>query len=175
MRKLILRELKLSDEDLFLSAMVRSKPLYDPWMKAVLTHDEFIDFYNRYNQSNHKSFLLLTDAHELVGVFNLSEIVRGVFQNAYLGFSVVIDYAGQGYMSGGLKLILEKVFIEMELHRLEANIQPTNIKSINLVKKNHFRKEGYSERYLKINGEWRDFERWAITYEDWFGFNNDVK
>ena len=67
----------------------------------------------------------------------------------------------------GLKLVLAYAFEELKLHRLEANIQPNNAPSIRLVKANRFRKEGYSERYLNINGEWRDFERWAITYEDW--------
>ena len=93
--------------------------------------------------------------------------MRGLFQNAYLGFSVVIEYAGKGYMSIGLKLVLHKIFTELNLHRVEANIQPQNTKSINLVKANGFRKEGFSPRYLKINGNWRDFERWAIIYEDW--------
>jgi RimJ/RimL family protein N-acetyltransferase len=69
-------------------------------------------------------------------------------------------------MSSGLKLVLNEFFNEMKLHRLEANIQPENIRSINLVKNNGFRKEGYSPCYLKINNEWRDHERWAITLED---------
>ncbi len=168
MEPIIICELQLTDEAAFLDAMQRSKSLYDPWMSAPYTHEQFVEFYHRYNQPNHKSYLICTNNNtNIVGVFNLSEIVRGLFQNAYLGFSCVIDYAGKGYMSRGLKLVLEKVFTELELHRLEANIQPTNINSINLVKANGFRKEGYSPRYLKINGEWRDFERWAITYEDW--------
>lgn len=172
MYDLHLRELQLNDEESFLLAMDKSQSLYGPWMSAPLTHDEFVEFYNRYNQSNHKSFLLSNKSNEIIGVFNLSEIVRGIFQNAYLGFSAVIDFAGKGYMSRGLKLILDKVFMEMDLHRLEANIQPENIRSLNLVKNNGFSKEGFSKRYLKINGEWRDFERWAITYEDWQALKN---
>lgn len=70
-------------------------------------------------------------------------------------------------MSAGLKLVLHSVFTELKLHRLEANIQPGNIKSIQLVQSNGFKKEGYSPRYLKIQDEWRDHERWAITYENW--------
>ncbi len=66
-----------------------------------------------------------------------------------------------------LSINFMKAFEELGLHRLEANIQPDNLKSINLVKNNGFKKEGVSPRYLKINGEWRDHERWAITYEDW--------
>jgi len=175
MESITIRELQLTDEAAFLNAMQRSKSLYDPWMSAPYTHEQFVEFYHRYNQSNHKSYLACTnDNNNIVGVFNLSEIVRGLFQNAYLGFSAVIDYAGKEYMSRGLKIVLEKVFFELELHRLEANIQPNNINSINLVKANGFRKEGYSPRYLKINNEWCDFERWAITYEDWDVIKKDV-
>ena len=65
----------------------------------------------------------------------MNEIVRGCFQSAYLGFYAVADYAGKGYMGTGLALVIKKVFTEMNLHRLEANIQSENSRSINLVKK----------------------------------------
>lgn len=70
-------------------------------------------------------------------------------------------------MSAGLKLVLRHFFEEMKLHRLEANIQPENKRSIQLVKNNGFRYEGFSPRYLKINNEWRGHEHWAITAEDY--------
>lgn len=175
MKKLILRQLQLDDQDEFLSAMKRSQSLHSPWMTAPLTSDEFINFYKRFDQINQICFLLVDDANQIVGIFNLNEIVRGIFQNAYLGYSAIADFAGQGYMSQGLKLLLEKTFTELGLHRLEANIQPDNIQSINLVKHNGFRKEGLSKRYLKINGIWKDFERWAITYEDWIELSEKMK
>ena len=59
-----------------------------------------------------------------------SEIVRGLFQSAYLGFYVVADYTSQGYMTAGLKWVLAKIFKELALHRLEANIQSENSCSI---------------------------------------------
>jgi RimJ/RimL family protein N-acetyltransferase len=162
-----IREPTLKDQSQFLSAMEKSQKLHDPWVKSPQTAQEFSDYIQRYQQNNQKSYVVYNDADSIVGVFNVSEIVRGFFQSAYLGFYAVSDYAGQGYMSAGLKVVLQHVFEVLKLHRGEANIQPENARSIHLVKNNGFRKEGYSIGYLKINGEWRDHERWAITVEDW--------
>ena len=65
-------------------------------------------------------------------------------------------------MKEGLALLVRYAFDELELHRLEANIQPMNLTSIALAKSVGFRYEGFSPRYLKINGEWCDHERWTI-------------
>jgi ribosomal-protein-alanine N-acetyltransferase len=162
-----IREPMLEDEGAFLRAMQASRVLHHPWVVPPLTSEEFSNYIYRYRQSNQKSYLVIDHTDALVGVFNISEIVRGPFQNAYLGFFSVSEQAAKGKMSAGLKLVLEKGFNELGLHRFEANIQPENTRSIQLVQKNKFRKEGYSPRYLKINDEWRDHERWAITREDW--------
>jgi ribosomal-protein-alanine N-acetyltransferase len=70
-------------------------------------------------------------------------------------------------MREGLELVLARAFTELRLHRLEANIQPGNHASIALVRGAGFVREGYSERYLKIGGRWRDHERWALRVEQW--------
>src|SRR5919205_582569 len=103
----------------------------------------------------------------IVGAMNLSEIVRGIFRSAYLGYYVGGPYAGRGYMTEALGLLLGRAFGPLGLHRVEANIQPGNLASIALVKRAGFTREGYSRRYLKIGGRWRDHERWAILAEDW--------
>lgn len=103
----------------------------------------------------------------LVGAINLTEIVRGKFQSGYLGYYIGATYARQGYMSEALQLMLAFVFRRLRLHRVEANIQPSNRASIRLVKTAGFRREGSSRRYLKIGGRWRDHERWALLAEDW--------
>lgn len=161
-----LREPKLEDENAFLTMTKQSLQLHQPWVKAPLSHSDFIDFIQRYHQPNHKSFLLCSSSN-ILGVFNVSEIVHGSFQSAFLGFYASKEYQGKGLMSQGLKLLLNKVFVELKLHRIEANIQPGNTASIRLVEGNGFRKEGFSPRYLKINDKWCDHERWALTIEDW--------
>jgi ribosomal-protein-alanine N-acetyltransferase len=102
-----------------------------------------------------------------VGVFNFSEIVRGAFQSAYLGYYGFAKHGGQGYMSEGLALVLRVGFATLRLHRIEVNVQPANTPSISLVRRGGFTREGYSRRYVKIAGRWRDHERWALLAEDW--------
>jgi RimJ/RimL family protein N-acetyltransferase len=162
-----IREPKLEDQASFIAAMKSSENLHFPWVNAPKTPEEFQSYLERSQDPRHKSFLVLSEEGNIAGVFNLNEIVRGCFQSAYLGFYAVHGYAGKGIMSAGLKLVLKEAFTEMGLHRLEANIQLENFLSINLVKNNGFKKEGFSPWYLKINGKWRDHERWAITYENW--------
>ncbi|ERL60968.1 GNAT family N-acetyltransferase [Piscirickettsia salmonis] len=101
-------------------------------------------------------------ADHLIGVFNISEIVRGCFQSAYLGYYAFEPFANQGYMTQGLRLLVEHAFNTLKLHLLEANIRPENNASSKLVKKVGFQKEGYSPNYLYLDGAWRDHERWAI-------------
>jgi ribosomal-protein-alanine N-acetyltransferase len=104
---------------------------------------------------------------EIVGFFNLSQIIRGDLQSAFLGFGGVLGYESQGYMTEGMRLVLRRSFTELRLHRLEANIQPANERSIALVRRCGFVNEGFSARYLKVGGRWRDHEHWATYSEHW--------
>ena len=168
-----IREPALQDEIHFLQAMQKSKALHHPWVSAPLTSDEFHSYIKRSQQDNQKSLLVLKD-NKISGVFNISEIVRGCFQNGFLGFYAVSGFENQGVMSDGLKLLLKYCFEELKLHRLEANIQPDNINSIKLISKNKFRYEGFSPRYLKINDVWCGHERWAITFEEYIQDNPET-
>jgi [ribosomal protein S5]-alanine N-acetyltransferase len=98
---------------------------------------------------------------------NVSEIVREAFQSAYLGYYAFAPHQGRGYMTDALRRVVRTTFSKHGLHRLEANIQPTNGPSLRLVQRLGFVKEGFSPRYLRIAGHWRDHERWAITRDDW--------
>jgi [ribosomal protein S5]-alanine N-acetyltransferase len=108
-----------------------------------------------------------TEDGELAGVFNVSEIVHGSFRSGYLGYYAFQPWHHRGYMKRGLRAVLDEVFGRNRLHRLEANIQPGNESSRRLVQGAGFRLEGFSPRYLKVAGRWRDHERWAITAEEW--------
>jgi ribosomal-protein-alanine N-acetyltransferase len=70
-------------------------------------------------------------------------------------------------MIQAVSLILKFAFEDLKIHRVEANVQPNNLPSIAVLKRCGFAKEGFSRRYLKIGGRWRDHERWAMIKEDW--------
>jgi [ribosomal protein S5]-alanine N-acetyltransferase len=146
----------------------RSITFYKGLATPMLTVQRFAAYVERCKQADFAGFLVCRlEDDAIVGSINLSQIFRGGFQNAYLGYQVGAPYAGQGYLTEAIRLILKQAFTRMKLHRLEANIQPDNVASIALVRRAGFRKEGYSRRYLKIGGRWRDHERWAILAEDW--------
>lgn len=146
----------------------KSKDFHFPWTFPPLNQQECKNYINRSKNEDFEGLLIchLTD-NKIIGVANLSQIFYRAFQNAYLGYYVDVDFAGQGLMSEGVHLAIDYAFDTLNLHRVESNIQPENRASINLVKRLGFTKEGFSRRYLKINGEWRDHERWALTVEDW--------
>jgi ribosomal-protein-alanine N-acetyltransferase len=104
---------------------------------------------------------------KLVGVIAISEIVRGSFQSAYLGYYAFVPHNEKGFIRAGLIRVINYAFRDLRLHRLEANIQPGNHNSVGLVRSLGFQLEGLSPRYLKIAGRWRDHERWAIRREEW--------
>jgi [ribosomal protein S5]-alanine N-acetyltransferase len=168
--RVLIRTPRRSDEAHFLDCVRRSRSLHRPWVIAPSTSEKFRDYLGRVNTPTHVGFLVcLRDTGDLAGVVNLSEIVRGCFLSAYLGYYAFTPHAGQGAMREGLGLVIAWAFRELRLHRLEANIQPANLASINLVRRLGFRKEGLSPRYLKIGSRWQDHERWAILAEDWRG------
>jgi len=154
----------------FLAAAAASRKLHGLWTSPPRTAKEFNHYVKRFTSPNQIGFWILTEGGEIAGVVNISEIIPGRFRSGYLGYYAFAPHAGRGYMAAGLRAVVSKAFRSLGLHRLEANIQPGNENSRQLVRRLGFKKEGYSPRYLKIAGQWRDHERWAITAEDWKQF-----
>jgi len=145
-----------------------SRRFHRPWVYLSPGVKAWQSYLKRVRKSGTIGYLVRhRDTGQLVGVVNLSEIVRGVFQSAYLSFYAHAAHAGKGLMSEGLRTVLGRAFGRHRLHRVEANIQPQNRASRRLVRHLGFRLEGFSPRYLKIGGRWCDHERWALTREAW--------
>lgn len=157
-----------NDADRFLDAVRRSETLHAEHVSPPNTSERFHAYTTSLAASNREGFIIeQTESHQLIGVINVSEIVRGCFQSAYLGYYAFAPHAGRGWMRQGLRQVIQYCFSELNLHRLEANIQPDNHRSISLVKGLGFQLEGFSPQYLMICGQWRDHERWALLRDRW--------
>jgi ribosomal-protein-alanine N-acetyltransferase len=167
-RRVYLRAPRPSDRDEFLRLVRTSRGLHRPWVYAPETAREFAAYVSHCGSASERCFLVCRRSDKaLAGVYNVNQIARGFFESAYLGYYAFGPTAAEGLMAEGLQLVLRHCFRRLKLHRLEANIQPGNERSKRLVERAGFVYEGYSPRYLKIGGRWRDHERWALTREDW--------
>ncbi len=164
--RVTLRPLVAGDQDEFVGLARASVGLHHPWYFMPTTREEFQAYLARFRQPGTEGFLVsVRDGGAMAGIVTIDSIVRGRFQSASLSYAAFAPAAGHGYMSEGLALVLRHAFQDLRLRRLEANIQPAHQASLRLVRRQGFRKEGYSPDMLFIDGAWRGHERWAITRE----------
>ena len=154
------------DRNEFLTRARKSRALHRPWTYPPEGDEAFSTYLERCLVSIDGSLVCRREDDAIAGVTNVSNMIMFGFRSGALGYYSFEPFAGQGYMAEGLHLVLRRAFGELGLHRLEANIQPGNTRSIAFVKAAGFRFEGYSPRFLKVGGRWRDHERWAILAED---------
>ena len=143
--RVVLRDLVPADRDAFLEMVRESRELHRPWTYPPERADQFDDLVSRTVRDDFACLIsTLVGNGDIVGVFTISQIVRGYFQSAYLGYYASARHAGKGLMGESMVLVLDHAFGPLALHRLE----------------------GYSPRYLLIGGRWRDHERYAITADE---------
>ncbi|KQV53512.1 phosphinothricin acetyltransferase [Pelomonas sp. Root1217] len=156
----VIRTVAAADEAAFIAAAQASRKLHRPWVQPPCDAKAFARHLARFDGAAHHGFLVELDG-DLAGAINLTNIVMGAFCSGYLGYYAFAGFEGRGLMTQGLNAVVRHAFKELGLHRVEANIQPGNLASIALARRCGFALEGYSPRYLKIAGRWRDHERWA--------------
>jgi [ribosomal protein S5]-alanine N-acetyltransferase len=168
MARVALRPLADVDGERFVAAMRASREHHRPWIAPPTSGPAFEALRAR-KLAEGTDFNVVERRGDgaIVGYFDVSQIIRGPLQSAFLGYGGVAGHSGRGYMSEGLELVLRRAFTVLRLHRVEANVQPGNEPSLALVRRAGFVREGFSERYLKVGGRWRDHERWAIRAEQW--------
>ena len=130
---------------------------------------------------DHRTFLIHAlhpeGAHDIVGKINVTDVVRGRFESAAMGYDAYDPYAGRGLFAEGLRLVLNLAFTEeaaggMGLHRVAAAVQPGNLKSAGLLRSLGFQREGFSPRMLWLpgadgNNAWQDHVSYVVRREDW--------
>lgn len=156
-----------NDEVAFLAAMKDSVGLHYPWVTAPKDYAAWVRYMKRLERDNEAGFLVKRiDDGVICGVINLNVITFDALCSAYVSYFGVAGLTDRGYMKEGMLQVIRYAFDNLGLHRIEANIQPENKASIGFAASVGFKYEGFSPRYLKIGGEWRDHERWAILADE---------
>jgi [ribosomal protein S5]-alanine N-acetyltransferase len=145
------------DADAFIAAARRSRRLHGPWVQAPDTAEAFDAYVRRSRRSDQACFLICRTADDdIAGVANVSAIVRGAFQSGFLGYYAFTPHARKGYLREGLSLTVRYAFEALDLHRVEANVRPENVASVQLIRSLGFEPRSRSPRYLFLDGGWRD-------------------
>ncbi len=171
--RMLLRPLSADDRAEFVRVHEISRALFEPWLPARPPGETFDDLFTRQlNQTlsgiredtQYRFIGLLADGR-IAGFFNLFQIIRGAAQYAMTSWSVNAEVGRQGFCTEGVTALLDFAFASpptgLGLHRVQANIIPTNTPSIGVAEKVGFCREGLAKGYLKIAGEWQDHFMYA--------------
>ncbi|RDG39393.1 GNAT family N-acetyltransferase [Streptomyces corynorhini] len=161
------RAFRQDDAEEFTARARESADLHAPWLPLPRDPEAYAVYAGRLLDDPARAGHLVCAAEDgaIAGFVNINNIVHGAFRCGALGYGAFAHAAGRGLMREGLGLVLRHAFGPLGLHRLEANIQPGNTRSLTFVRRAGFRREGYSPDFLYIDGAWRGHERWAITAE----------
>lgn len=157
----------------------RNKEFLDPWepkkaprfftkdyQKASLMYD----YQQALEGDSFRFWIIKKKDQSIIGAVSLTNIIRGAFKSCFLGYKIDKNETGKGYMTEAVERVIEIAFTDLQLHRLEAHVMPSNAPSLRVMEKLNFKKEGYGEKYLKINGRWEDHLHFALINE-----NNDIQ
>ena len=126
-----------------------------------------IDLLKFKNDESLRLFIFKKESpHRVIGMIHFSGFIRGVFQAAYLGYSLDENEQGNGYMQQALTKAIEYMFNKLQFHRIMANCMTDNKKSLQVLNKLKFEIEGTAKDYLFINGKWEDHILTALTNND---------
>jgi [ribosomal protein S5]-alanine N-acetyltransferase len=147
------------------------KPWEPTWPPDELTRPAFRRRLRRYAEERrldhaYSFFLFQNDSNRLLGGVTISNIRRSVAQTGTVGYWTGQPFAGQGYMTAGVRALVPHAFGALRLRRLEAACIPTNAASIRLLEKVGFEREGYAREYLCIDGIWQDHLLFALLRRD---------
>ena len=166
-QRVYLRGPRKEDAEELVAAMTADRSFHRPWSSPPDTREAYANWLGRNSGEGSAAYLICRrEDRAIAGTAVLGHIIYGALRSAYLGYDGVPAFGGRGYMTEGLLLVLRRGFRSLRLHRIEANVQPGNDRSRRLLERCGFTREGYSRRYLRIGGRWRDHERWALLSED---------
>jgi ribosomal-protein-alanine N-acetyltransferase len=174
-KRLVLRTPTMGDHAAWAELRTLSRAFLEPWEPVWPADDleksAFRRRIRRYGAEVRDGvaypwFVFDAGTRELLGGITLAQVRRGVTQAGTVGYWMGAPHAGRGIMTEAVGLVARHAFATLRLHRLEASCLPENDRSIRLLEKVGFRREGVARRYLCIAGAWRDHILWGLLADD---------
>jgi ribosomal-protein-alanine N-acetyltransferase len=176
-----LRLPKMSDYRQWYALRSESRAFLEPWEPVWRAEDMTESAFRTRVVRNEQEFssgqavplfILSRADNQLLGGLTIGYIRRGASQCCMIGYWMGERFAGKGHMAEAVKLVVPYIFSSLQLHRIEAACIPGNHRSIRLLEKAGFQREGYLRKYLKINGEWQDHLMFSLLPQDSFPTKN---
>lgn len=145
-------------------------PRYTPDLLEAATWTEQVHFRAREYAAREafRAFIFAKpEPSRILGNINLTQVIRGAFQSANLGYALAATDQGRGYMTEAVSAMVAFAFEEWGLHRVAASHLPRNVRSAAVLERCGFRVEGHARDYLMIDGRWEDHVLTAITNPGW--------
>lgn len=169
-----LRPLRLRDAGAWREVRMRNADWIRPWEATLpdadgavpATYGAMVRYANREARAGRMLPFALFERGRLIGQVTVTGIVLGSLRSGQIGYWIDKDRAGRGIMPTAVATVADYCFSSVGLHRVEINIRPENGASLAVVRKLGFRMEGVRERYLHIDGRWRDHLSFALTAEE---------
>src|SRR5690606_36980831 len=183
-QRVYLREPQMGDFEVWARLREQSRAFLVPWEPSWNDYDlTKSGFRHRVKRAQDEMaegtaypfFIFRNNDRQLVGGIPLANIRHGVAQNGMVGYWSGATYAGKGYMTEALSLVISFAFEQLRLHRIEAACIPHNVRSVRLLEKAGFKREGLLRSYLKINGFWQDHLLFALLEGDIRMMNGKVE
>ena len=167
--RVLVRQVRPEDGRELIRANLASIDAHEPWVIPFRDEAGFQTYLAACDGERKIGFILRERVNgRIAGVINVSDIVRGAFQSAFLGYFGMRGFQGRGLMREGLALVVGHCLRRSRPAPARGQ-HPAGQRALldALARSLGFRREGFSPRYLMIGGEWRDHERWAILSDEW--------
>jgi ribosomal-protein-alanine N-acetyltransferase len=158
----------------FIAAAVRSRMLHRGRVTAAATPAEYRAYLGRCRRDVHAYFVVTRGARELIGVVEILDVAPGLTCTGRLGYYAFMPYAGRGLMREGVALALQRAFAELALDGLEAEVQKGNRRSVALLERLGFQRDGDERKVRKVGRRWLDHERWVLPRNRELHLDQDV-
>ena len=167
-----LRQLKKRDARKLQALLVKDRTWLSPWEATtpgirypVDARDLISNLLYQQRKGSGLAFVLEIDG-KFAGQINAANILHGSVSSASVGYWIGKEFAGRGAMPIAVALTIDYLFDEQNLHRVQIDIRPENGASLRVVEKLGLREEGLKERFIHIDGQWRDHRTFAVTSEE---------